>query len=352
MKTTIVRRLGAPLLALVALLLALSGCGPRASKHARRRGPLRVSYSHWAGYFPPLIAKEKGFFAQQGVDVEPVFARDVYAAMSDFTAGEVDMMPWPLLDIVHIFAQEPDSRVVLWSGSTAGADFVMAQPEIKKVADLKGKRVAGRLGTLGEMFIGEMLARNGLAIDDVTLIDTSSDTDVVEFLRNRTVEAGYTWEPHATEAKKHGARELFSSQQIPLLFSDFMLVRGSVLRERPEDVRAFIRAWFQAVEYWQAHVKEGNEIIAKAMNVAVEEVTLEGYQQFSLADVQRMFAPRNDPTSPIVFAPGDAPTSLLELADKHIDFLVQDGQLGHRPDVRKMFDSSFLPPAAEARAAP
>jgi NitT/TauT family transport system substrate-binding protein len=159
----------------------------------------------------------------------------------------------------------------------------------------------------------------------------------VAHLQAGVIEAGHTWQPYATQATKIGARVIFSTKETPGLFADFTMFRGSVLRERPDDVRAFIRAWFQALEYWQAHPDEGNEIIGRALNIPPGDISTEGYEFFSLADVQRRFAPGNDPSS------------LVPLVDKHVEFLVQDGQLGRRPDVHKIFDSSFLPAAGARR---
>ncbi|WP_437908350.1 ABC transporter substrate-binding protein [Sorangium sp. So ce327] len=334
MKTSAVRRTIAGLTVAVLSVLA-SACQPDPSPGDRgkeARPPLRFSHGYWLGYFPLSIAEEKGFFDQQGVDVELVFNPDLYGMISDFTAGKVDGLPWTMEVVVRILAREPDARVVLYSGQTAGADVIMARPEIQTISDLKGKKIAAKTGAMGEMLVSEMLERNGLAIDDVTLVNVG-ETDVAQLLANNTIQAGHTWEPYVTQAAKSGAKAIFSSKETPALFADFTLFRSTVLRDRPDDVRAFIRAWFQAVEFWKAHPLEGNEIIAKALKIPASDISTDGYELFSLEEVRRRFAPNNDPTS------------LAPLVNKHIDFLVQDGQLGRRPDLDSIFDSSFLPPA-------
>lgn len=323
-------------IAVVLLSLALSACAsgaPEAGGETKaRRPPLRIGHSNWTGYFPLSIAQEKGFFAQQGVEVELVVNPDPYSMILDFSAGKADGMPWTMEVVVRILAKEPDVRVVLNSGQTAGADVIVARPEIETIADLRGKTIAAKAGATGEMLVTEMLQRSGLGIDDVTLVDVS-EQDLVAHLQDGVIQAGHTWQPYAAQAMRNGARVLFSTKETPGLFADFTLFRGSILREQPDDVRAFIRAWFQAVEYWQAHPEEGNEIIGRAMNIPPGDISTEGYEFFSLADVQRRFAPGNDPSS------------LIPLVNKHVEFLVQDGQLGRRPDVHAIFDSSFLPPA-------
>ncbi|WP_437736128.1 ABC transporter substrate-binding protein [Sorangium sp. So ce1335] len=331
-------RLAAAALFLVAACEPGPSPGASGASGARGEGarpPLRFSHGYWLGYFPLSIAEEKGFFDQQGVDVELLFNPDLYGMISDFTAGKVDGLPWTMEVVVRVLAKEPDVRVVLYSGQTAGADVIMARPEIQTIADLKGKRIAAKTGAMGEMLVGEMLERNGLALDDVTLVNTR-ETDVIPFLQNNTIQAGHTWEPYATQGASSGAKVIFSSKETPGLFADFTIFRASVLRDRPDDVRAFLRAWFQAVDYWKAHPQEGNEIIAKALNIPAADISTEGYEFFSLEEVRQRFAPGNDPTS------------LAWLVDKHVEFLVQDGQLGRRPDIHRIFDSSFLPPPEKA----
>ncbi|MGK4006447.1 ABC transporter substrate-binding protein [Sorangium sp. So ce1036] len=324
-------------LTITALTVLLSACQPElptaGGGGGEERPPLRFSHGYWLGFFPLSIAEEKGFFAEQGVDVELVFNPDLYGMISDFAAGKVDGLPWTMEAVVRVLAKEPDARVVLPLGQTAGADVIMARPEITRVSDLKGKKIAAKSGALGEMLVGEMLEKHGLALDEVTLVD-ASETDVIKHLTDGTIQAAHTWEPYATQAQRAGARAIFSSKETPGLFADFTVFRGAVLRDRPDDVRAFVRAWFQAVEYWKTHPEEGDQVIARALKIPVEDISTEGHEFFSLEEVQRNFAPGNDPTS------------LAPLVSKHVEFLVQDGQLGRRPELHQMFDSSFLPRAA------
>ncbi|MDD1427573.1 hypothetical protein MEO94_24530 [Dolichospermum sp. ST_sed9] len=50
---------------------------------------------------------------------------------------------------------------------------------------------------------------------------------------------------------KSGGHKLFTSKQTPGLILDLVAFRGETIRDRPEDIRAFIRGWLQAVKYWE-----------------------------------------------------------------------------------------------------
>jgi len=314
-------------------LFVTAACHPAspAAKEKEKRPPLRYPYIYWGGYYPLMIAKEKGFFAEQGVDVELIFSADGFAIIPDFVAGKFDGVTYTMDVVLHALSKDPGIRVILAPGEPSGADVVMARPEITRISDLKGKKIAvEKSGSWAELLLGEMLKQDNLTLDDVTLI-TATETDIVTYLRDNTIQAGYTWDPYATQAAKGGAKKIFSSKQTPGLLPDFVMFRKTVLDERPKDVQRFIRAWFQAVDFWEAHPQEGNEIIAKGQGTPVSEVTREGYEYFSRAHNHKAFAARS------------GPGSLTALADRYLEFLVQDGQLERRPDVSAIFDSSYLP---------
>jgi NitT/TauT family transport system substrate-binding protein len=331
----------APLLALALLLSVVvykrASPTPReTAKAAEKRPPLRLGYSYWTGYYPFPIAKEKGFFAQQGVDVELVFVPDVNEQLPDFVAGKYDGFLFVVDALLRVVSKNSDVRVVCVPGQSAGADVVVAKQGIENISDLRGKKIAARVGSFSEMFVGEMLAQNGLSVDDVTLIN-ADESAVPPYLANDTIQAGHTWEPYSSQAVKAGGRVVFTSKQTPGVFPDVIIFRGSVLRERPDDVRALFRAWYQAVDYWDAHPKEASEIIGRALKLPPEEVTREGYESFSVEDTRKLFPSATDAGA------------LSATVNRFVDFFIKKGALGHRPDVSELLDPSFLPTAATPR---
>jgi len=311
-----------------AILLGVTACN-FLSPPQPVRSPLKIAYSPWPGYLPLVIAKEKGFFTAQGVNVETFYSEDTSLQMADFAAGKYDGVALALGTIVPLIDKNPTLRIILAIDESAGADAIVAQTGISKVQDLKGKAVGVRVGGFGELFITKMLETAKLTTEDVRLIYTQAQ-NIPASLQSGEIQAGHTWEPYVSQVVKSGSRVLFTSAQTPGLVPDAMAFQGSTLRDRPADIRAFLRAWFQAVDYWLANPKEGNAIIAKSLNVPLNTISLEGVKLSTLKDNIK------------AFTPGDTTESLYYTTQLYANFFIRTGGLNRPPDLNKILDPSFV----------
>ncbi|MBD2042847.1 ABC transporter substrate-binding protein [Microcoleus sp. FACHB-672] len=314
---------------LLSLLLVTACNGTKTVTSHRNSPPLRVAYIQWSGFFPMIIAQEKGFFTQQGVKVEPVYVENYIASLSDFSAGKYDGVTISVGSLMSIIGKTPDARVVLVTDQSAGGDAVLGQPDIQNVADLKGKRIGTKIGDFGELLVITMLERNGLTTDDVTLVNTEAET-IPARLQGGDIQAGQTWDPYISEAVKAGAKVLFSTKETPGLIPGVMVFHNNILINRPNDVQAFTRAWFQAVDYWKANPEEGNALIAQKFNIKPEEVSLNGLDLFSQQDALK------------AMTPGTTTESLYYTAKLYADYYIRTGGLTAAPDIQKLIDPSFV----------
>jgi NitT/TauT family transport system substrate-binding protein len=318
------------------LCVLITACTRASQPLAKHPGtgiaPLSVSYLLWSGSFPIVIAQEKGFFAQQGVQVKatlndsPTATDQLIAAFSGGKSGGALM---PLGDAISVSVNNPQTRIVAIVDTSDGADAIIAQPEIKTIADLKGKRIGTKLGSFSEMFVIEALKANGLTPDDVMLTNTPAE-QIVDRLQSQELQAGHTWEPFVSESKMQQKRVIFTSHQTPDLIPDILLFSEDVLRDRPQDVRAFIRAWFQAVEYWKANPKEGSALIARTLKLDPTSVSWEGIRLLNHQDNLQ------------AFQPGETATAIRHIAERYNDFFGQTGSLRKPANIDKIFDSAFL----------
>lgn len=291
--------------------------------------PIRFAYSLWPGYFPAAIAQEKGFFAAQGVKVEITFSEDVQAQIANLSAGKYDGMALALGSMVQVCAANRDVRMIIAIDQSDGADAVIAKPAIPRVAELKGKVIGTTLGDFGELFVNKMLEANGITRDQVTLVNVGGEKIPV-LLQSGAIQAGHTWEPYVSQAVKAGGNILFTSKQTPGLIPDVIVFQGNVLRDRPADIRAFVRAWFQAVDYWLAFPEEGNRIIAKALKIKPETISLDGIKLLTLSDNRQ------------AFTPGNTTESLYHTTQLYFSFYQQIGNLGSTSEINRFLDPSFL----------
>ncbi|MBH8566457.1 ABC transporter substrate-binding protein [Nostoc sp. CENA67] len=296
-----------------------------------KRPPLKMPIGYFVGEYPGIIAKEKGFFKAQGVDVELIYnKRYTQLERANFSAGKYDGITASLGSFIILSATNPDIQGVLVIDESIGADVVVAQSQIKTLADLKGKKLGANLGGFSEVFVTEMLKTANLTSDDVNLLKLEA-LEIPQHLKNNVIQAGHTWEPYLSEAIKSGGHILFTSKQTPGLILDMIIFRGDTIRDRPQDIRAFVQAWLQAAAYWKANVQEGNAIISKALKIPSNTVSLEGVNLTDLAENQKLFQSSN-------------PNSIYKTANIYADFFIRSGNVTRIPELKSLFNSSFLNP--------
>lgn len=304
-------------------LTACSGAGAQAEV----KTPLRVGWILWPGFYPLVIAEEKGFFEAQGVEVELLLyesaAEETAALASGMVDGGIIALNDALLDtIAH------NAKVVLITDNSAGGDQIVATADITSAESIQFKNIGVKRGSFGEFFIREMLNQKGIQPSDVTFVNVEPE-HVAESMPSY-ISLGHTYEPFTSQALAQGYKVIFSSADTPGLIVDTIAFRRTVINERPEEVRAFIEAWFEAVQYWEDHPEESNALIAEATGQPVESISLEGVKLFDRMDNLNAFKPGTDSTS-IYFT-----------ARKAANFLVDSGLVAKPADINDVLDDSFL----------
>jgi NitT/TauT family transport system substrate-binding protein len=239
---------------------------------AARAEPLRISYFIWVGYGPLFVGKEKGFFAEQGVDVELVNIEVHAAAFGALFSGQIDGVAGALPDAPQAF--QPDEKplvCVLALDDSQGSDGVLASKSIRKMADLKGKSVAFLKDSLQQFYLNVLLREVGLSEADIDAVDLSAE-DAMQAFPLQEVDAVVTQDPFLAQGKEaeHG-HLLTDSSERPGLIADCLITRRDVFDDRRKEFRALARAWAAAVDYVEAHPGEASEIIARHLGGGLED---------------------------------------------------------------------------------
>jgi NitT/TauT family transport system substrate-binding protein len=291
--------------------------------------PLRIVYDSWPGFYPLVIAKEKGFFAQQGVEVEIIYTKNALDALPQFNDHKYDGITIALGSILTSSVHNPEISIILACDVSDGGDAVLANPTISSIRDLKGKRIGTRIGSFGELFITKMLDSEGMTADDIFFSDADGD-EVIQQIKNGQIDAGNAWEPFLSQGKKNGFNVLFSSKNIPGLIPDIIAIHRDILKERSQDIRAFVKAWFQGVNFWKKYPEDAKKIIAKNLNLETDSISLEGIKLLDLEDNRQ------------AFTPGNTTESLKYTTELYIHFFTKKGMLNNPPNAENLLDSSFL----------
>jgi NitT/TauT family transport system substrate-binding protein len=314
---------------LVTAILLLAACNTTTTP-IEQNPPLKIGWSLWPGYYPLILADKLGYFKDRGLNVDARFYENSADIPIDFTAGRLDTALVTVFDALPINARSASevSPIVMITDNTTTGDAIVATSAISTVADLKGKRIAVAFDSYAEVLIKAMLEQAGLSANDVTLVDIPPE-QVPEQL-GRTIDAGHTFDPFITQAIDQGNHVIFTGVQTPGLLLDVLIARQAVVKERPQDVRAFIDAFFAAQEWWRQHQIEGNHIIAEATGQKPEDISLEGLRLYDRADNLK------------AFIEASAPNSLYRSLDGNLTYLLDSGTLNSRPQLSQLMDWTFL----------
>ena len=123
---------------------------------------------------PIIIAREKGYFAEQNLEVEIIAPADPADPPKQVAAGNADLAVsyQPQLHL-QIHEGLPLIRVGTLVATPLNCLLVMADGPIKSIADLKGKKVGFSVAGVEEAVLSAILKPHGLTIKDIELVNVN-----------------------------------------------------------------------------------------------------------------------------------------------------------------------------------
>lgn len=289
--------------------------------------PLRVEFTQWWGDYTLLVAKEKGFFERHGVQVEPVYYDIFSDTYPDLAAGQIDAGLIAIGDSINIDRTSPVKVVAVHDNG--GDDAIVARPEIISIENLRGGTIGTQIGSQYELTVTQMLKSAGMNAGEVNLASIYPE-DGIAALESNQAQAVYIWEPYLSEAVSKGYRILYPPEQ-QHLFPDLIVFRKSVIDQRPEDVRAFLRAWFDAVNYRLENPEETRSIAAKYLGVSINEVQPDdNLKILTLDDNKAIFDLQSE-------------NSIYAITKITSDYLISIGTITRVIDPLELLDPDYLP---------
>lgn len=123
---------------------------------------------------PLVVAKEKGFFARHGLDVELVEPADPSAPPRLVAAGQGDIA---VTYQPNLYQQVKEGLPVVRVGTLVATPLnslvVMGEGPVKSIADLKGRTIGYSIAGFEEALLGTMLETAGLKLSDVKLVNVN-----------------------------------------------------------------------------------------------------------------------------------------------------------------------------------
>lgn len=266
-----------PLKALVAAL-AISGSIGNALAET-----LKVGYLPVTGHGKFFVAKEQGFFAKEGLDVELIEFQNSADGLNAVIAGKLDIGAFgTTAPIAHL---SKGSKIKIIGGIMGGDAALIATPanagKIAGIADLKGKKIATVRMASGDAVLRGALKDKGINWkSDVQIFELKNPPAVIEAVKSGQVDAGLVWGPHDLRAEDQGLKIVIHSTDLqPNHPCCRLVVTENSLKNR-EPWEKFVRAILHAQKFAAENKKETIQSIAKYVKIDQQLLWRGYYSQY------------------------------------------------------------------------
>ena len=211
--------------------------------------PVKIGYSDWPGWVAWQVPIEKGWLKQAGIDVTFQWF-DYVASMDAFAAGKLDGVMMTNGDALVTGSGGGKSVMVLITDYSNGNDMIVARPGIKRLKELKCKKIGIETGFVEHLMLLKALEQNGMTEKDVTLVNTKTN-ETPQVLASRQVDAIGAWQPNSGMAMKAvpGSRPVYTSAQAPGLIYDVIAVSPASLKANRATYAKLAQVWDRTVKY-------------------------------------------------------------------------------------------------------
>jgi NitT/TauT family transport system substrate-binding protein len=289
--------------------------------------PLLIGTCDWPGYEPLHLAMEKKYISKSS-------ARIIEYPTSDGTIlglrnDVIDIGALTLDEAIDLKSTGVDLKIILVMDISNGGDAIIAKPGIKKIIDLKGKRVGVETTTIGKYFLAMALKTAGLKLSDITIVHVPV-TEGIRAFKNNKIDAIATYEPVKSKLIKLGYIKIFDSKKIPNTILDVLAVKSELLKTRKAELKNILAGWFMALDNIKNSPDESISIMANQENIPVNmfKISLEGIILPDLAKNLSLFS--------------RTPSKLFLIAQQIKKFLLEEKLIKKDPNLSCLFNDSIL----------
>ena len=312
-----------------ALAIAFAATATFAAAATAQDTKVAIGISGWTGFAPLTLAKEAGLFKKHGLDVDikkiPQKDRHLAIASGDVQCAATTVETWVVWNANGVATTQ-----IFQLDKSYGADGMVVKPNIKKIADLKGKTVAASApGTSPYFGLAWMLKKNGLSVKDVKVVNLEPQAAANAMIAGTEgIDAAMTYEPYlsAVRAKPEAGLIIATTLEYPMVMDTFGCT-PKFLADNPKAAKALADGYFDAVAMIKADPKKSFEIMGADVKQSGEAFEKsQAYLRWQDRDANQKFFT------------GEHAAFSKEAAD----LLLEVGIIKTMPDLSKLADTRFL----------
>lgn len=315
----------------LAVLGVLAAVTPSLAQNAKLDAALSNS---WWGHIPIMLAVDKGYFKEVGIDVEVKSVPSSADRVRAVTAGSVAFSNLGRIAVISEMANDNKSFYFFANvDDSPGNEGCWARPGFASFKDLKGRKVAAN--TSAQITMNGLLENEGMAEKDVQFVNLPGG-EMAGAIARGDVDAACVWEPLFTNVKNAapGGKLLGTDMDTPnykkfgtMASPDIMIISRKLVDEQPALAGKLVSAIFKGVKYTNENPEDTAKVVAHYFRKDPAEVlaAMKQFKYFGAENWQKHM---------------QLHTGQMEYLSK---WLVDNGKIARMPDVKAWENLGFIP---------
>lgn len=269
------------------LTLMISSC----SSGFRQPPSLKIGINSWPGYAIAYYAETANLFKDRGISVEFIPFNNQQDNIRATMRGALDASFVPLWEVLQADPGDAQPAFLMVADISAGSDGIVAGPGINTIADLRGKKVGVKLGTVPHLVLLEALKAEQIPPAEVEIVDVSNAISLQQ-LRAGELDAAVVWEPDLSKtAEEIGGAVIFTTADVDSLVIDGLAARSEFAKTHKKVFTRFMLAWLDAINAVDTNPDKVFEVIGEQIGQSKDAFAADyaGLNKGDEALNQRMF---------------------------------------------------------------
>jgi NitT/TauT family transport system substrate-binding protein len=229
----------------------------------------------WIGYGPLYVADALGLWKKRGIKLRLQVFNDPALIPPAIAGHAVEGGVVTYDQVIGQAAKGQFQPVVMPVDYSDGGDAIVAATSVHSLAELKGQRVAFNSLSPSDFLLSYALSTQKLSEKDIITADMTPESIPAAMVSGQ-IRVGVTYEPFVSQVVEQGGgtafKVLYSSHDAPGLISDVLSFDRAQINKHPDEIRAVIQGYLDALDYQQKNPDKAAAIIAKAMGISAASV--------------------------------------------------------------------------------
>ena len=220
------------------------------------------------------VGIQAGLFKKHDLNVEKVNFAGGAKLVQGLASGDVDVSTGGSTEFGFIAKGAPQKAVAQMAGPPVDlALIVRMDGSITDPAQLKGRKIGDTTaGSLTAWLAGEFARRQGWGEDGVVHVHVGGMSSQIAALTTKQVDAivGPTEGAMKLEAEGRAKALVTFGPLMPDFITHFIYATDKMMAARPDELRRFLRGWFDTVAWMNANKAESVKIITEVTKTSPE----------------------------------------------------------------------------------